>query len=258
MSIQTISNYDVPSNYFFDPIKINVQSSTAALKSPGMGEPFPTDNPSIELNQKLQTDSLVGVVETSTKPAGSDIKHILNVDSQKKWFNNSFWDDSDGSFSQANSAAEIDSNAASLDLSQGVRLSVLSLLHSDNGTVSPTLSTLEISYNFSIATPSLINECIITGNLKDFTNDPVGGGTIKVFSERPVFHGNNLIAIKASDVIAADGSFAISVVETETINKKVFVELNFQENGAARQKVFRNIIVPDEATVALSDLVGTI
>lgn len=258
MSIQSISNYDVPANYFFDPAKIDVQFSTATLKSPGLGEPFPTDNPSIELNQKLQMDSLIGFFETGVKPVGSDIKHILNVDSQKKWFDGLAWVDSDGTFSQANSVTEIASNVSSLDLSQGVRFNVLSLLHSDDGTMTPSLSVLNIFYDFSIIIPTLINECLITGNLKDFTNDPVGGETVRVFSERPIFHGNNLIAINVSDVIAVDGSFAISVIETETINKKVFVELNFQENGAARQKVFRNITVPNDITAALSDLVGTI
>ncbi len=253
MSLTLSSPFDVPGNFFFDPSKITVTTSAVLA---GSSPNFATDNPDIRLKSKFQADALVFFLENITAPAGSDVKFILCINSQDFWFNGSAWVISDGTFAQSNSGSEINTNAGSLDISKGVNLSFKSLLHSDTGSVSPDILSVILAYNFSIlSVPSLINECVITGNLKDFSNAPVGEGTVKAFSERPVFHGNNLVAINTSGTIAADGSFALSVVETETIDEVVFVELNFQENGSPRQKVFRNVTVPNQATVELSSIV---
>jgi hypothetical protein len=81
--------------------------------------------------------SLDGFFETATKPAGTEIKYCFKIGSTFKYYDGNAEAVSDGTYSQANTASDIDTYHTAFSFSQASNLRIF--LHSDDGSVTPTL-----------------------------------------------------------------------------------------------------------------------
>ena len=232
----------------------NTQISINDLTLTYTGQIYSTDDPDIITISHIDADALVSFTEVSaTKPAGTDIKYILNVSGQDMYWSGIAWVNSDGTFAQSNTAAEINTNASSLDISQGVALKIRVLLNSD-GTDTPTIATISFSYDFFITRP-IPNECIVYGWLNDVAAD-VESVTVRGFTFSPFFHTENIIAVDKQVVSAVNGLFEIPLVETETVDEVLNIEITYLLiDGSTKVFTYSNLTIPDKVSESLENIV---
>jgi hypothetical protein len=103
-----------------------------------------------------------------------------------------------------------------------------------------------------------ISTCAVTGNVKNLLNSNVQNCTVKASVLTPFFHGSTWISGEiASTTTDSSGNFSLSVIETETIGRKISFTFEYNDGtGSTKRRVY-TVIVPDETTVTLSDLVTT-
>jgi hypothetical protein len=149
-------------------------------------------------------------VETATKPTNDEIKYIVSVNNVKKYYNGSAWVNSDGTYAQSNTAAEINTNAATL-VSLGSNIIIRDLKHSNNGDTTPVLSNVKVTFNFSGDAP-VLSEATIWGWYFDIAGVPRTTKTIKVQVTRWLFGTRLVTDDDYVDVtISSDGYFEVTL-----------------------------------------------
>lgn len=113
---------------------------------------YPTDNPTIECDDELIAviNSWDGFIETTTKPAGTEVSYVLSDDSGVTWkyWNGVAWALSDESYAQSNTAAIIHAQIGSFPVVQN-KLMVMAFLHEDTGDNTPLLDNIQIQYTLT-------------------------------------------------------------------------------------------------------------
>jgi len=107
---------------------------------------YPIDNPAIYNNTGYVASLPMTVfTETATKPAGTEIKYHVSSNNGEEWkyWTGTVWDDSDGTYTQANSASVISTNIGTIASSGTFKFKAL--LHSDTGLARPLLDTIYMS-----------------------------------------------------------------------------------------------------------------
>lgn len=205
---------------------------------------YSTDNPTIMVNASTLIDGISLLSEVATK-VDSEVKYTINFGGVDKYWTGAAWATSDGTYSQANTAADVNTNVGTLDLSTGGTFKLKVFLHSDAGYSTPLLTSNSLDYSFFISA-SLPNECIIYGWVLDSKGEGVSGAEIITSISAPFFHGENLISDSNSSITNSDGYWEMSLVETETVTQKILITVN---------KTQYQITVPDLVSSALSAIV---
>lgn len=138
-------------------------------------------NPETIYNAQFRTDSLESFVETSTKTGNDEVKYILRKDGVYYYHDGNSWVISDGTYAQANTAAEINTNASTYTTIP-VDIQITDFKHSDDGSTTPILSNVEVTYDFAGQIPTL-TEVTIWSFLRSL-DSPLEGIEVKV---RPVW-----------------------------------------------------------------------
>lgn len=212
---------------------------------------YPLDNPTVEINSRWYLDELESFTESSTKTGSDQIKYILKKDDTWYWFNAGVLSTSNGTYTQANTAAEIQTYKALFTVIR-IYFAVKLFLHSADGTTSPEIDTLTIQYSYAGETPDTINKCLVYNDLKGFT------GTAKTtpFYVYPI---NRVVTYKGAtlledfpDVIKvtpdSTGYWEVELVENENMDgNQGYV---FQWNKY--DKTYK--LVPNEVTAAYNTL----
>lgn len=71
---------------------------------------------------------------------------------------------------------------------------------------------------------------------------------------RPFFSGTTLIAQSGIGIRPISGNINFQLQETTSINVLVGFSAGFTANGIYNQVMFQPVLIPDEASIALSDL----
>lgn len=102
----------------------------------------------------------------------------------------------------------------------------------------------------------MANTCAVTGNVKNLLNSNVQNCAVKATVLTPFFHGAVWISGEiASTITDSSGNFSLTVVETETVGKKISFTFEYNDGTGATKRKAYTVIVPDSATVTLADLV---
>jgi hypothetical protein len=233
---------------------VNAQMDIDDLTVTYTGQVYPIDNPTILLNSAIQMDALEGYAETtSSKPANTDIKHVLTVNGTDKYWDGAAWSNSSG-FAQSNTAAEIETNKAALDLTVNHAVQNKIYLNSD-GTDTPTITTITINYNFH-ADPSAPNKCLVYGDQMDVSADPVSNATLTWEPSSPFFHGINYVSNPETVVTDSAGRFEIELVETQTVSKTMNMTLTYVKNGTTITRTFTGAVIPDQITASWNTILS--
>jgi len=134
------------------------QSSISALQASLTAQIYTDTNPAISLVANLRMESLVGFIETVTKAGLDNIKYILKSGSSYVYWNSTAWVASSGAYAQSNTVAEIVANIASFT-AVGISFNLKIFLHSDDGSTSPSIQELSISYDFAGSPEDSFNLC---------------------------------------------------------------------------------------------------
>ena len=101
-----------------------------------------------------------------------------------------------------------------------------------------------------------ISTCAVTGNVKNLLNSNVQNCTVKASVLTPFFHGTAWISGEISSTTTdSSGNFSLSVIETETVGKKISFTFEYNDGTGATKRRAYTVVVPDEASATLADLV---
>lgn len=90
--------------------------------------------------------SLVSFTAGTTASGSDGVRFYLEVDGQAKYWNGSAWANSDATYAQSNSADDINTNCGTL-LTASSTVKVVAVLHSDNGSTTPTVQFATVVYS---------------------------------------------------------------------------------------------------------------
>ncbi len=150
-----LTNSDLDDNYFglwtyqfgvqFDDLKVTSYAAVEPTVSVGTEVvPFSNDNPSILPMDSISFNSISAFTESATKNNG-EIKYQVSNDGGTSWFwYHSGWTETTSGYTEANTAAEINSNISSFPQGDGSFL-FKAYFHSD-GTNLVSLDTIDLTY----------------------------------------------------------------------------------------------------------------
>jgi hypothetical protein len=153
-------------------------SGNGTQQLPGASTSFATDNPTITSKTSIRATSLTGFAATITAAGGDAVQFTIEVNGVEKYWNGSAWVNSSG-YSQSNDAATINTNISSLTLTQLSLIIPIVYLHSFDGSTTPEIDDMQISFNF-VGSVIALNEAIIYSNLYDFDGSPIADETVSV------------------------------------------------------------------------------
>lgn len=268
MSFLSQTLYDAAAHFSFDSTLVEVSAGVIRLKDLG-GAVYSTANPAIDTQHQIQVSALSGMTESKSVAGSDQVKYQLLVNGIARYFDTgaSSWKTSDGSYAQSNTAAEINSNASTLasglSLSAPFYLRLRALLHSNDGTTRPSLTSTTLTYTNVYGAPVAIAECLIYGYLSDLLGDlpaydatkPV---TFWVKNSHSFFHGSKFIRPTGkSAAFNSNGYMELSVIETETPGEFMEFSLTYYEGNHLKSVKLVNAIVPNQPTLPLSQITVT-
>ena len=157
------------------------------------GTAYPSEALLISTNAIGMTALLTFLSNPSSFPALTNVKFFLSVGGVSTWFNGVSWATSDGSSAQSNTVAEMMANVATLDLSAGPQVFLNTWLISDDGSETPTMTSVTMIYNFSppfLTPPELM---IIYGQVFRMDGELATNATLRIES-LPSSPGNPFFA----------------------------------------------------------------
>ncbi len=139
-----IKNYQFKfsDSYIYDESEIIMLGGKMQLQ-----EPYSTADPFILTKKSIPLVGINSFVPSVTTPTGTAIKYTLQKDGQDYYYN-SGWIVSDGSYSQANTLAEVQANLSTFT-EERIRIKVKIFLHSDDGTNTPEISNLALGFIYN-------------------------------------------------------------------------------------------------------------
>lgn len=222
----------------------------------GMTLLYPLGPISILPTTLLQAEDLVEFAATLDDAAGP-VAFMLQKSGVNYWHNGTAWVVSDGSFAQANTAADVNANAAAfLDAIDTIRWTAL--LGSTTGLATPTVDEITLSYDFGAAPPSDTPACELYGFVRDVGGQPVAGAvvTARVVPEGDYREGAAGVHVLGTVTATTDaqGRFDLKVVQGLT------VRIEFEDADGERIRFDHatygrlDVTVPAQDFAALTDL----
>jgi len=205
---------------------------------------------SIVPNAGQLMDALEGLEETTVNaPAGTSLSYIINVDGVDKWFSG-VWVNSNGTAAESNTAAEVNTNKAALDLSSGASVKLKTILTSD-GVTQASITTHTVDFDFTVPDLSPPNTCIVFGNEVDGGGDPRQGVkvTAKLIDGFNHTTGNYVTISEVERTSDVLGKWDMPLVETASDSKSwLFFKEHVSDDGTLKRETLGPFTVPDETT----------
>lgn len=210
---------------------------------------YPIDNSEIDFNVTFRADGVDSFIETSTKAGSDEIKYTLAKDGTEYYWDGAIWKASDGTYAQANTAAEINTNAAAFT-TVPITVTVKMMLHSDNGLTTPEADTVTVQYDHGGEPVDTIEYCNVFGHNFDEEGNPLTETiSVQLTQDVATYKINTLIQKEVVAVTPnAAGYWDVSLVENT--NMESGAQYQFTING----KVYV-VTVPNETSKAFVSLI---
>ncbi len=132
---------------------------------------------SIETGSALSIQSIESFSASVSETLSTTIRFQLRIDGSLKYHNGSAWVSSDGTVTQGNTAAQINSNIGTLALGANSSIKVRIAMETSDITVSPSIDSMTIIYDFGgiLDTPET---CIVWGYYLDIAGNPVADASV--------------------------------------------------------------------------------
>ena len=239
----------------------NTQSNVDILTASLTGQIYPTDDPIIYPNTTFTGDQLLSYSMTATISGNDGIGHILAKNDVNYYYDtvNEVWAVSDGTYAKSNTAVEIETNKASF-LSEGFGAVITPkwILHSDDGSTTPQLDLIEISYDFFGGDVTCTDVCTVYGHVIQ-DSVAVEGATITFTPNLDVSicaKKNILVANSYHLVSNSNGYWEQDIPETVSLDIKYTVIIHYQNSsGTVYHREYNNIIIPNQVSVNFGDLI---
>jgi len=226
---------------------------------------YPITNPAISTQYNVVVSALSGFTDSFTGSGGDTVQYQLLVNGTCYWYDTVAlaWSvATQGSYAQSNTTAQINSNAStlvsSLALSGNIYISVVAMLHSNNGSTTPTLTSVTLSYTFTNASVAAISTNTISLYLKDIlaavpAYNAQQPNVLYIKSDKAFMHSNRLIVpFCKTATFDSSGFVSLAVIETETPGYPLQFGISFYEGNSRKEVKFRPAIVPNTASSSLN------
>jgi len=212
------------------------------------GNGFSVNNPSIVPLSGFNQDTISQFLIVAVNVGMDDVQFIMRIDSVDKYFDGTTWTNSDGTYTQSNSIAVVQANISSLNI-VGLLLPV-ALLHSNDGTTTPQLDNISVTYSFFGGAALTENTCVVWGYVYDENNAPSASVEIKVTPTEFGFINNKVINRTELTVNTnATGYWEIELIETQTSGNQWAYKFVFPGYETVRA-------IPDKSSESFNNLLS--
>lgn len=190
---------------------------------------YSKDNPTIEVNAILDMKSLSDFIDSIIEVNSDKIKYILKKDDKWYWYGGLKWIESNGDYTQSNTAIEIKTNKSSFtDKNNNVKIKIF--LHSNDGITTPEINSLIVKYAGNIL------KCKVLLNILDITSNISKNNNVKVkMNKQHVWYDNEII-LNDQQIFESDSN---GIVTMELIGTELFgsdVHYIFDIGGVLKEK----------------------
>jgi hypothetical protein len=214
MTITKTYPFTTDTNYTYDPLKVVITNGEASLLDLGGGT-YATDNPTIVFNDELPLDELQSFIETSTKAGLDEVKFTLSKEGVEYYYSGS-WVVSNGTYTEANLASEIETNKASFT-SLGTITSIKMFLHSDDGTTTPSVDLISVDYNFVPVEETIPTTLLYWYAKHTNAADDTAIATIELTNSVVKYGIQTTITKEAIEIQPNRGLYQVEIVDTQNM-----------------------------------------
>lgn len=178
-------------------------------------------NPTIIPTTAISQDALLTFLEVVNVAGLDEVRIALRVGGQDKYWDGATWVDADGTYTQTNDFATIQTNLAAFTV-KGALLPVI-YLHSNDGSTTPNIDDLTISFDFfgGVSVDLKINT--VWGYVFDSEDNPIEGVKIHVSPLIYAEINEKIIAPKRLIVKTnSEGYWEAKLIETDSIIDPAF------------------------------------
>ena len=177
-------------------------------------------NPTIIFsNPVADNQGLELFTESATKPGLDEFKYSISKDGVYYYWDGAAWLASDGTYAQANTAAEIETNKSTFNPSGiGVETIIEMFLHSADGSTTPVANFVTVGVDFYAGDATPPDQCVVYGFCYDDEGNPKDGVEIAInLSQKEVLYKTDLILfdVPQIDLVSDEkGYWDVSLIET--------------------------------------------
>lgn len=213
---------------------------------------YNTSNPTIYPTTAINSNSLTAFSATTTVAGSDAVRFTVQRGGTEMYWTGATWAASSG-YAQSNTAAEINTNCATLTLTGGYAIRIIVYLHSDSGATTPSIDTMSLTYEFEAADPTAPNECAVYGFIYDATGTPQTGVVVSAkLTAIGLYNGQITVSQKViSATTAVDGYWELSLINNAEMQASIGYEFTILGEGVYS---VANKIVPNQASSNYADL----
>jgi hypothetical protein len=218
---------------------------------PGTATSYPTDNPFIKPHINIQSTDIDSFTASITVSGSDEVTFTLDRSGTEIYHDGAGWTNSSG-YTQSNTLSETASNISVLSMTATDTLNWKAYLHSDNGTTTPIIESVEIQYNFSGLEEGDIQLCTVFGESKD-SQGLVVSNTITVDLLKPIDKYDNIIVNQLQKNVVPD-----SLTGLWSINLAISDEMSNGQYIITMNNTKFSFQVPNTTSVDIGALIGVI
>ena len=240
----------VSSNFLLDDIQIFSAPQTYAAYTEQFT--YSPDDPIVLDSTGTGADDFSSFSSVDSASGSDGVRYLVQVDNQYKYWNGSAWANSDGTYAQANTAADINTNASSLDVSSGVSIKIGLILHSDDGYSSPPPESTSVTFDYVFfGAMSAISYCLIHGYVYDGSS-AIDGAHIHFQSNGIQEINGNMVSVNERINTRSDGYFEQLVPYT---GQKIDYTVEYKDSKLRDVAKTFSILVPNQSTEDIGNLI---
>lgn len=201
--LENISSFPISDILIFKIIwnESNVKMSINELSIGYTSQIYSTLNPVVTFLEPFINQGINSFVENLIKVENDEVKYNISKNEIFYYHNGSEWIVSDGTYSQSNTAAEIEENKDTFNIHAiGMTSYIKMFVHSETGITTPIVRSFTVQYG--INPPS---KCLVYGYCYDETGLPLEGVIIKLKLDSAYFFYDTIF-----------GNNSLSDISTET------------------------------------------
>lgn len=214
------------------------QSSVSDLTATVTGQEYSRDNPYLRIPNLsfVNMENLINMVLTSTISGNDKIGVVHRVDGQDYWYNDvsGAWEISDLTLAKSNTDHSILTDTDIMDLliepDVGSTYGWVLIFHSDDGTTSPIVRSVQIEYDFYAGDPDAADKTIVYGYIHDTEDEFASGVEIQAELENQKVYDDRLI-IKPEirkTTCNSEGYWELQLVDTATMETGSYYKFSFK------------------------------
>lgn len=241
---------------------------TAAYSAPSPALPeteFSMSNPSIYPTVPLTLDQITDLSAVVIASGSDGVKFQQLVGSTLYWWDGDEWTEATAdTYTEANTAAEALAHMDTLPgVDDGIFYAPVMLLHSADGSTTPELESVTVTYSFHADEPTRPNVCTVWGYILSPAGAPVANAVISAVSATPppaTYVASEHIVAQGTPTARSNsqGYFEMDLIETETTSKQLTFSVNYGTAGVVTGTYsFGKATVPNVPDVNFATLTFT-